>query len=610
MSSKQLFSHLRETSTWRTLIAASLLIIALGGFKAIRQGLATAQAPKAELTATALTASQTGTAANPTPTPKSSPNLPPVKIAGIYAAPNGTSSGNGAAERPLDLATALSGNSSFIRPGDTVWLRGGIYSGSFTSNLTGTEQSPITVRQFPGERAIIDSSNSNAPTLTVNGAWTIYWGFEIANSNPDRVNTRQNGVMIYGPHTKFINLVVRDTGVGIGFWSPAIDSEIYGCIVYRNGWQGASPDRGHGHGVYSQNAQGTKRIVDNIIFDQYGYGIHNYAQAGDLKGFHIEGNIIFGNGSSAKPDDTDDPNILVGGYKPAERVALIDNYTYHPYTRIATNVWLNYNAKNNKDVILRGNYFAGGTPLIMTDWLQAMVTNNTLIGPGGLTVVNLPDNISPTAYNWDNNIYYTNNSTSSSPFVFEIQGKSASYTFSDWQRVTGFDRNGQLFRNATSKPIGVKIFVRPNHYEAGRANIAVYNWDGDSTVDVDVSNVLANGARYEVKNVYDYFGQPVVSGVYNGKPIRLPMSNTKTSPEFNAFILVPVAGAASTPAPTPKHFRDFRLFRVFRVPSSQFTTAAEASAINALNSSAISPSPLNRCIRIIPISSFCGSMKP
>ena len=286
----------------------------------------------------------------------------------VYVAPNGSPSGKGTIERPIDLATALSGKSSLIRPGDTVWLRGGTYRGSFTSNLSGVTSAAITVRQFPGERAIIDGAGTNKPTLTVNGAWTIYMGFEITNSNSDRINTRPNGVMIYGPHTKFINLIVHDTGVGIGFWSPAVDSEIYGCVIYRNGWQGSTPDRGHGHGIYTQNDEGIKRIVDNIIFDQYGYGLHAYTQAGDLKGFHIEGNVIFDNGSLAKPEDKNNPNILVGGYKPAEGMALIENYTYHPWEKIATNVWLSYTARNNKDIILRGNYFAGGKPLVVAQW--------------------------------------------------------------------------------------------------------------------------------------------------------------------------------------------------------------------------------------------------
>jgi hypothetical protein len=539
MSSRQQY----HDKIWRALIACLMLVILLSVLSAIWRGPADAPEPVA-ISNTA--GAQTPPAAHRLRiAAMSNLNLYPNKLASVYVAPHGSPSGNGTVKRPLDLTTALSGRSRWIHPGAAIWLRGGTYQGSFTSNLTGTSQEPIIIRPFPGERAIIDSANSPAPALTVKGAWAIYRGFEITNSNPDRVNSRPNGLMIYGPHTKFINLVVHDTGVGIGLWSPAIDSEVYGCIVYRNGWQGPPPDRGHGHGIYSQNADGTKRIIDNMIFDQFGYGIHNYAQAGDLKGFHIEGNIIFGNGSSARPADTDDPNIFVGGFLPAERVILIDNFTYHPSNRIATNVRLNYSAQNNKDIVLQGNYFAGGTPLIMTEWLQATVTHNTLIGPGGLSVVYLPDGVSPSAYRWDHNTYYTNQSPSASPFIFESRGKSISYTFTDWQRVTGFDRNSQLFRSDTSKPAGLKIFIRPNLYESGRANIAIYNWDGQSTVEVDLGDTLSIGASYEVRNVYDYFGRPVASGIYDGKSIRLPMTGTRTGPEFNAFVLMTIGTGAN-----------------------------------------------------------------
>ena len=35
---------------------------------------------------------------------------------------------------------------------------------------------------------------------------------------------------------------------------------------------------------------------------------------------------------------------------------------------------------------------------------------------------------------------------------------------------------------STSRPPGTKVFVRPNRYEAGRANITVYNWNLADTV--------------------------------------------------------------------------------------------------------------------------------
>ena len=44
---------------------------------------------------------------------------------------------------------------------------------------------------------------------------------------------------------------------------------------------------------------------------------------------------------------------------------------------------------------------------------------------------------------------------------------------------------------ASSRPTGVKVFVRPNHYEPGRANITIYNWDKAATVDVSLAGILA-----------------------------------------------------------------------------------------------------------------------
>jgi hypothetical protein len=99
---------------------------------------------------------------------------------------------------------------------------------------------------------------------------------------------------------------------------------------------------------------------------------------------------------------------------------------------------------------------------------------------------------------------------------------------------------------------GTKIFVRPNRYVAGRANIIVYNWGRQSYVTVNVSNVLPLNAPYEVRNAADFFGKPVASGIYHGRPLLLPAYGLKvsvpngkmltpppTGPLFNVFVLVP-----------------------------------------------------------------------
>src|ERR1019366_7545516 len=102
-------------------------------------------------------------------------------------------------------------------------------------------------------------------------------------------------------------------------------SELNGNIIYNNGWMG--PDRGHGHGIYAQNQYGERRILDNIIFNQFSHGIHGYTENGFIDNMHLEGNISFNNGFL---EGGFERNILVGsdGIAIAQNPALINNYTY------------------------------------------------------------------------------------------------------------------------------------------------------------------------------------------------------------------------------------------------------------------------------------------
>ena len=69
-----------------------------------------------------------------------------LRAGNIYIAPNGTASGKGTERRPYDLATALSGEVS--RPGDTFWLREGIYQlGKAYTEIHGEPGKPVTFRR-------------------------------------------------------------------------------------------------------------------------------------------------------------------------------------------------------------------------------------------------------------------------------------------------------------------------------------------------------------------------------------------------------------------------------------------------------------------------------
>ena len=85
------------------------------------------------------------------------------------------------------------------------------------------------------------------------------------------------------------------------------------------------------------------------------------------------------------------------------------------------------------------------------------------------------------------------------------------------------NQDNSLFWRQTNPPSQNQVFVRPNAYEAGRANITVFNWQRLASVPVDVSSVrLMLGQGFKVVDTQNVFGPPVLSGVYAGGVISLP----------------------------------------------------------------------------------------
>jgi hypothetical protein len=248
-----------------------------------------------------------------------------------YVAPHGTPVGHGAQPSPWDLESALEGNQK-VAPGDTLWIRGGTYKKpfellgqGFVVRLAGREDAPVHVRAFPGERVTIDGG------LTIQPPASYLWiqDLEILVSEPRpgkpvppdptyRVVGRPWGGLNVntGAGCKFIDLVIHDNCQGASFWSGATDSELYGCLIYDNGWAGT--DRGHGHAIYTQNRTGVKTIADCIMTGGYGYTLHAYgSKRADVDNYRVEGNICYNAGP-----------FLIGGGKPSHNIRVLDNFLY------------------------------------------------------------------------------------------------------------------------------------------------------------------------------------------------------------------------------------------------------------------------------------------
>jgi hypothetical protein len=424
--------------------------------------------------------------AQPVATPRSrataiSAILPTLAGLDFYVAPAGSSAGDGSLGSPWDLATALS-HPSVVHSGDTIWLRGGTYRGNFSSRLTGTASDPIIVRAYPAERVTIDGGNTDGyAILTVQGAYTWYWGFEITSSYGHRTTAQSGpgpGDIAYGdaitidqsvdhPGLKFINLILHDTRQGFSWWKQAIDSEIYGCLIYNNGWIGG--DHPHGHGIYAQNAVGLKTIRDSLLFRNFSHNLHAYTSASQIDNFYIRGNAFFEAG--LMPDARRD--LLVGGSVPAYNVIVRENTVY-----------------NSDDV---GSDFQLGygspavSPVILDNYLPKTGVSAYLTG-------------TPT-----------------------VSGNTLSRV--DARELRSFPQNTWL----DSPPTDTRVIVRPNAYEPGRGFVFAFNWRREPVVSVDLSAVLSLGSEYEVKNAFDVFAPPVVRGVYQEGLVSFPLIGLSTA---------------------------------------------------------------------------------
>lgn len=459
---------------------------------------------------------------------------------------SGTSGGNGSVSNPWDLATALA-QPVAVQPGDTIWLHGGNYSGNYSSTLTGSATAPIVVRNYNDERVIIDGGGGSGFALTVYGSDAWYWGLEIMSSGLDRDVSNAGssppdlnhayGFYIFGVRTRFINNIVHDTSQGFGFWTPAVDSELYGNLVYYNGWEG--PDRGHGHGLYVQNNTGMKYLANNFVFSNFGWGLHAYTEGGRINNIQTDGNTFFENGKISAFGYT--TNLLHGGLQIAQNPMIFNNATYYPQAGGGGAIGLGYSAGCNRPTV-EGNYFAAESAIdIGGSCTHETFKNNLFYGsvPGGLET-NFPDN-----------------------------------TYK------------------TSAPTTNATLLRPNQYEPNKTNLTIYNWQQLNSVDVNLSAVLTANDTYEIRDVQNYFGDPIASGTYGGSTVSIPMNSTAVTAAIGSNI--PVA-----PTHTAKEFGAFMIIKTGHTdPADEPPSDGAPSSGDATTNSTNNTSGFGRVLSII-----------
>ncbi len=505
----------------------------------------------------------------------------------LYVSPEGLPDAPGTRAAPLDLATALT-DAQRIAPGDTIWLLAGTYQGPFEQNaaLNGTAEQPIIYRALPGVRATITAAAEVQHVLTLQGSHTWLWGVEVTVGG-DLPPRRGGAVWLAGGDgVKLINLIIHDNPdrSGIGAWDIGNDHEITGCLLYRNG----RDTRAQSHGIYTQNtkAHTTKTFRECLIFNNFGWGMHGYAEEKAQANFRFEGCVLYGNGlpvGSALPV----VNFLLGGHKDANQIQVDHCYTYFPQQahivgggdvqqavaaaiaqgggsagRFKRGADFGYIAKNNGTLAIRHSVFVGGLNAVeIKNWHRLTFTDNRCythtgyglmmtspqgddpfyVAPKGDAVMDFLEEpqaapnlrYDPRRSELDRNTYFAEGAPSSRHIYRD--GRSFD-SLADWQQATGWGAHSEFVSTA---PQEAWVYLRPNPYELDRAHLIIYNWPGASTIPLDLAQLwqAKPGERFRFINVEDYWGAPVLETPWTGQPITLPLAGS-FAPQFVCYVVL------------------------------------------------------------------------
>jgi len=210
----------------------------------------------------------------------------------------------------VSTLTELTNVISEVVPGDTVFIRGGIYqpTSPIVFQTSGTPSNPITYEAYPNEKVVFDGSLATdaslggdgswePPLVHIYGNWNILRNIEVRNSPGsgilvygadvilDHVETHHNrgvGANTVGDRCQFLYCVSHDNidpqatipggdADGLGASAPSSGSYFLGCVAYGNsddgfdlwGSTGNTVENcvAYGNGLLQGNGQGFKLAI-------------------------------------------------------------------------------------------------------------------------------------------------------------------------------------------------------------------------------------------------------------------------------------------------------------------------------------------------------------
>ena len=210
-----------------------------------------------------------------------SPEEPTGNI--IYMSPSGNDTNNGAFDTPVWTAGRAT---DLCAPGDTVYVRGGIYSGNQTISKNGLAGQKITMRPYPGETVIFDGTNSNADSnlITIFSDYFIFMGFIVRNgkfaniSCFDTHDTEIRNCIIHDAWINGVQIKALNNNKASSYENIVEGNEIYNCVK-----ENAPRTRSGGWGqALSFGGSNNSVARNNFVHNNMGEGIVSIVSKGCL----------------------------------------------------------------------------------------------------------------------------------------------------------------------------------------------------------------------------------------------------------------------------------------------------------------------------------------
>ncbi len=306
----------------------------------------------------------------------------------------------GTITNPIKFASVIT--HAGVLPGDSIYLRGGTYTGDWITSINGTSEAPITIQPYNNEPVTINGS------LQIGGIHTHWRDITIINSADNVVNSAlyltQPGTWIDGFDISCSGAMqgISWFGSGVG---KLINSTIHNTLDY---------------GIYAHNHLGGLREITNCTFSNIGgyYDIHLYSDGNKVRDYVISGCTM------------NKPRVVHSGYE-VSGIKFINN-TFHNWLKIGNG----RTVVDTRESIVTGNVFEGeGIGLSIIDPSTTQVLDNTFVvkqRPNQQVNIGISHNINFVGEVIDGNHY-----TSGLFSLEDVYPK----TFTEWQGF-GYDLQG------------------------------------------------------------------------------------------------------------------------------------------------------------------------